>query len=260
METAMDEFTVDDLRRLMRGGADDDQPIELGADTLDVPFAELGYDSLAILDLSSRIGLDRGIRVPDDAVQRMTTPREAVNYVNEILLGSTPGTPSGARSDVGHTDNEIVIAAPMELVWTMTNDIESWPRLFSEYARAEVLSRAGNTVRFRLTMHPDPQGNEWSWVSERTADPETRTVRSRRVEPGWFEHMDIHWEYRPVDGGVAMRWVQDFRMRSDSPVDDAAMTRQINQNSVVQMTRIKGLVEQAAAEGRDMLAATEAGG
>jgi len=268
----MAEFTVEDLRRLMRSGVGEDR--DIGADSLDVPFAELGYDSLAILDLSSRIGLDRGIRVPDDAVQRMTTPREAVNYVNEILLGAPSGTASGAaprapsgvaskqgdaRSGVGHTDNEIVIAAPMELVWKMTNDVESWPRLFSEYAQAEVLSRDGNTVQFRLTMHPDPQGNEWSWVSERTPDPDSRTVRARRVEPGWFEHMDIYWEYRPVDGGVAMRWVQDFRMRSDSPVDDAAMTRQIDKNSVVQMTRIKQIVEQAAVDGRDMLAATEAG-
>ncbi|MGQ4444508.1 polyketide cyclase, partial [Streptomyces violaceoruber] len=37
----------------------------------------------------------------------------------------------------GHTDNEITIAAPMELVWNMTNDIEKWPGLFSEYASVE---------------------------------------------------------------------------------------------------------------------------
>ncbi|MGH3898242.1 MAG: SRPBCC family protein, partial [Pseudonocardiaceae bacterium] len=29
----------------------------------------------------------------------------------------------------------------MELVWSMTNDVESWPQLFSEYASAEILSR-----------------------------------------------------------------------------------------------------------------------
>jgi len=55
----------------------------------------------------------------------------------------------------GHSDNSIVINAPMDLVWDMTNDIESWPELFSEYAAAEVLTRQGNTVTFRLTMRPD---------------------------------------------------------------------------------------------------------
>ena len=41
----------------------------------------------------------------------------------------------------GHTQNEIVIAAPLELVWDMTNDLENWPQLFSEYAAVEVLGR-----------------------------------------------------------------------------------------------------------------------
>jgi hypothetical protein len=27
----------------------------------------------------------------------------------------------------GHTDNAVVIAAPMDLVWDMTNDVENWP-------------------------------------------------------------------------------------------------------------------------------------
>lgn len=146
----------------------------------------------------------------------------------------------------GYTDNSIIIHAPMELVWRMTNDLESWPGLFSEYSSLEVLSREGQTVRFRLTMHPDENGKQWSWVSERTLDPETRTVRAQRVEPGPFEFMRIHWSYREVEGGVEMRWVQHFKMRPDAPVDDEAMTRRINNNSVVQMARIQRLVEEAA--------------
>ena len=53
----------------------------------------------------------------------------------------------------------------------MTNDVESWPELFTEYASAEILDREGDTVRFRLTMHPDENGKVWSWVSERTRRP-----------------------------------------------------------------------------------------
>ncbi|MCO8306936.1 polyketide cyclase, partial [Streptomyces sp. RKCA-744] len=33
----------------------------------------------------------------------------------------------------GHTDNEVMIKAPFDLVWDMTNDLENWPQLFSEY-------------------------------------------------------------------------------------------------------------------------------
>ncbi len=72
-----------------------------------------------------------------------------------------------------HTDNEIVIDAPRDFVWERMMDIESWPNLFSEYAKAEVIEEDGDTVRFRLTTHPDPEydGQVWSWVSERVADP-----------------------------------------------------------------------------------------
>ncbi|QMU78181.1 polyketide cyclase [Streptacidiphilus sp. PB12-B1b] len=146
----------------------------------------------------------------------------------------------------GHTDNEIVIEAPLDFVWSTTNDLESWPQLFSEYAAVEVLERSGPTVRFRLTMHPDEQGQVWSWVSERTPDPQTHTVRAHRVETGPFEFMDIFWEYTEVPGGVRMRWVQDFHMKPQAPVDDDGMTAHLNRNTVIQMELIKKKVEAAA--------------
>ena len=85
----------------------------------------------------------------------------------------------------------------MDLVWDLTNDVETWPELFSEYRSAEVIDRTGDTVRFRLTMHPDDAGNAWSWVSERTTSRATRTVRAQRVETGWFEYMQILWSSGP---------------------------------------------------------------
>jgi ribosome-associated toxin RatA of RatAB toxin-antitoxin module len=145
----------------------------------------------------------------------------------------------------GHTDNAITINAPMDLVWTMTNDVESWPQLFSEYSEATILDQRGDTVQFRLTLHPDENGKSWSWVSERTPDPRTRTVRAHRVETGVFEYMNIRWEYEQVDGGVRMRWIQDFQMKPDAPLDDAGMTDRLNRNTAVQMDRIKKLVEEA---------------
>ncbi|MFD7668955.1 SRPBCC family protein [Streptomyces sp. NPDC059788] len=145
-----------------------------------------------------------------------------------------------------HTDNAITIAAPMELVWDMTNDIASWPRLFSEYSAAEVLRRDGNTVRFRLSLHPDPQGVVWSWVSDRTADPDSRTVRSHRVELGPFKYMSLFWEYVRADGGVRLRWVQDFEMKPGAPLDDAGMSDRINTNSATQLKLIKDAIEAAA--------------
>ncbi len=149
----------------------------------------------------------------------------------------------------GHTDNAIVIDAPMDLVWSITNDVPNWPNLFSEYASAEILKREGATVTFRLTMHPDESGTSWSWVSERTSDEASRTVRARRVETGPFDYMNIHWEYVQQDDGVRMRWVQRFAMRPDAPIDDAAMTERLNRNTAIQMKLIKEKIEVTARAG-----------
>lgn len=139
----------------------------------------------------------------------------------------------------GHTENEITIPAPLDLVWDITNDVENWPQLFSEYASAEIVERDGDRVVFRLTMHPDENGQVWSWVSERTADRASRTVRAHRVETGPFQYMDIHWSYQDAPEGVRMRWVQDFSMKPGAPLDDEAMTNRINENSKVQLELIR---------------------
>ena len=143
----------------------------------------------------------------------------------------------------GHTRNSVLIEAPFDVVWNVTNDIENWPDLFTEYASVEVLERRGDTVRFRLTMHPDEAGRVWSWVSERTPDRAKRDVEAYRVETGPFEYMNIYWSYDDEPGGVRMTWVQDFAMRPDAPVDDKGMTERIDTNSVIQMDVIKKKVE-----------------
>ena len=147
-----------------------------------------------------------------------------------------------------HTDNDVVIKAPRKYVWERMMDIESWPELFSEYAKAEVIERDGDYVKFRLTTHPDPDydGQVWSWVSERTADPSTFTSKSKRIETGPFEHMDIQWYFEEADGGTRMRWVQDFAMKPSAPADDASAQDYMNKNTKVQMQVIKERLEEAA--------------
>ncbi|WP_298796337.1 SRPBCC family protein [uncultured Pseudonocardia sp.] len=146
----------------------------------------------------------------------------------------------------GHTDNAVVIAAPMDLVWDLTNDVASWPDLFSEYSAAEILRHDGDTIRFRLSLQPDENGKVWSWVSDRTPEAATRTSRSMRVETGPFKYMFLFWEYTEVDGGVRMRWVQDFEMKPAAPLDDAGMTERLNTNTATQMELIRSRVEAAA--------------
>jgi len=142
-----------------------------------------------------------------------------------------------------HTDNAVVIAADLDTVWTMTNDVADWPNLFSEYAGAEVLEADERRLLFRLTTKPDPDGSVWSWVSERFPDREHLVATARRVETGPFEYMNLRWDYREVPGGVEMRWRQDFTMKAGFRFDDEHMTERLNRTSREQMAHIKGVVE-----------------
>lgn len=145
----------------------------------------------------------------------------------------------------GHTDNQIRIEAPFDLVWDITNDVPNWPDLFTEYAATEVVSEGGDTITFRLTMYPDDNGVTWSWVSERTRFRDEKRTHSHRIETGPFEYMNLDWYYEEVEGGVILRWVQDFHMRDTAPVDDEWMTNNINKNSKVQLQIIKDKIEKA---------------
>ncbi|ASW55184.1 SRPBCC family protein [Plantactinospora sp. KBS50] len=199
-------------------------------------LADLGMDSLALLELQAVVSDRYGVLLPE---------RAALLSIAEIAdLVARQSDRSG--SPAGHTDNSVVIAAPFELVWELTNDVPGWPTLFTEYASAEVLRRSGDTVLFRLTMVPDEAGVAWSWVSERTADRDRREVRAHRVETGPFEYMRIHWSYAEVPEGTRMTWVQDFAMRPDAPVTDAQMTERINTNSRLQMEIIRQRIEGVA--------------
>ena len=143
------------------------------------------------------------------------------------------------------TRNQIVIDAPIDQVWEITNDVARWPQLFSEYAEANIVERHGDTVRFELVMHPEADGTVWRWVSERTTNREDWTVRAHRVETGPFEFMKIDWRFEPVAEGTLMIWKQCFSMRPEAPADDEQATEYLNRNTRIQMRAVKDRLEGA---------------
>ncbi|MFC3979715.1 acyl carrier protein [Streptosporangium jomthongense] len=78
-------FGVDDLRRILREGAGADEAVDLDNDILDRRFDELGYESIALLETGSRIEREYGIRLDDEALGEVRTPRALIDLVNEQL-------------------------------------------------------------------------------------------------------------------------------------------------------------------------------
>jgi|RhiMethySRZTD1v2_1073278.scaffolds.fasta_scaffold4218198_2 minimal PKS acyl carrier protein len=76
-------FTLDELRELMQACAGVEDDIDLSADIDDIEFEELGYDSLAVLEVASHVQRKYSVPMPDECVEYMKTPRLAVEYINE---------------------------------------------------------------------------------------------------------------------------------------------------------------------------------
>lgn len=80
----MSELTIDKLTRIMRTCAGEDESVSLDGDIYDVPFSDLGYDSLALMETTARVEREFGLSLPDD-VATATTPRDFLDAVNRHI-------------------------------------------------------------------------------------------------------------------------------------------------------------------------------
>ncbi|ANN15830.1 actinorhodin polyketide synthase [Amycolatopsis orientalis] len=83
-------FTLDHLRATLRAaaGADDISSLEGAID--DTEFVSLGYDSIALLETTSRIEREWSVSLDEQAMAAASTPRELVALVNAHLSAKTP--------------------------------------------------------------------------------------------------------------------------------------------------------------------------
>jgi len=83
----MRAFTLDDLKGIMQRAGGIDGASELDVESADTSFYDLGYDSLAVLEIAARIQEDFTVRLSDDMVERLASPSDAISVVNELLAG-----------------------------------------------------------------------------------------------------------------------------------------------------------------------------
>lgn len=82
---APDVFTLEDLKRILREAAGEEDGVEVDAGTLDTLFDELGYESLALLETGLRIEREFGIKLDDETMFEAATPRALIDVVNAHL-------------------------------------------------------------------------------------------------------------------------------------------------------------------------------
>ena len=147
---------------------------------------------------------------------------------------------------MGHTCNSITINAQYDLIFDISNHIERWTELFGdEYVKAEVLSREGNRIEFRLT---DKDGN--SWTSFRLLYKEHNFAYAQKNEPTFpFKYMKIVWLYTPMADGIKMTWIQHFEMDPKfEKFTEEQIVGFVNEHSQHNMEIFKNVIEKEAGE------------
>jgi len=144
---------------------------------------------------------------------------------------------------MGHTCNSIIINAPYDKVFDISNDIDRWKDLFGgEYTKSEVIKKEGNKITFRLT---DNEGRTWqSWRLLFKDKYFTYAERGNPLFP--FKYMKIIWLYTPTEEGIELTWIQHFKMDEKAKFTDQQVEEFINKHSKENLKIFKEVIEKEA--------------
>ncbi|SNT40078.1 acyl carrier protein [Rhodococcoides kyotonense] len=81
----MAEFGLQELKVELQRAAGEDEAVDLDGDILETSFEDLGYDSLALLEVVGSISRGHGITIADDLFIEVETPRQFIDLVNTSI-------------------------------------------------------------------------------------------------------------------------------------------------------------------------------
>ncbi|MDI1463875.1 acyl carrier protein [Catellatospora sp. KI3] len=84
--STVSDFTIDDVRRVLSDVAGASSALD--GDISQTSFADLGYDSLALLETTARLQRELSIKLPDDAVLAVRTPAQLIDLVSTARIAS----------------------------------------------------------------------------------------------------------------------------------------------------------------------------
>ncbi len=110
-----------------------------------------------------------------------------------------------------HTENSILIRAPLEQVYETTAQLERWPAMLPHYRWIRVLRRGpGNADSEMIVQMAARRG--WlpiHWTSQFAADRHRVELRFRHLK-SFTKGMEVTWTYTPTRDGVLVRIRHDL--------------------------------------------------
>lgn len=101
-----------------------------------------------------------------------------------------------------HTENSIVINAPLDEVFQMTSNLLLWPKVLPHYRWIRIL-RAGDDG-LTVCMAARRGWLPIRWTSQFVADPNARELRFHHLK-AFTRDMDVKWTFTPTPEGVLVR-------------------------------------------------------
>ena len=82
----MTALTLPELRALLVDAAGASDAADVTDDYGNQPFADLGYDSLALMESAAVLKRRHGVEIPEDVLGTLTTPNEMLAFVNSTRV------------------------------------------------------------------------------------------------------------------------------------------------------------------------------
>jgi uncharacterized membrane protein len=109
-----------------------------------------------------------------------------------------------------HTENSIVIRAPLEKVFQTTANLLLWPRILPHYRWIRVLDSTNEGLLVRMAARwgwPRLRGRGWipiQWTSRFQVDRAARELHFHHLK-AFTRGMKVTWTYTPTPDGVQVR-------------------------------------------------------
>jgi uncharacterized membrane protein len=146
-----------------------------------------------------------------------------------------------------HTEHQIEVAAPIDVVYALISDVTRWPRVFGPTIHAERLELDGSAERIRLWATAN--GDIKTWVSERLLDAAGSRISFRQtVSQSPVAAMSGEWILRPgPDATTSVLLTHDYTPVQDVPGAREWIEQAVERNSTAELRALKRAAESAAA-------------
>lgn len=108
-----------------------------------------------------------------------------------------------------HTENEIVIHAPITRIFDLASAVERWPDLLPHYRWVRILRDDGDARLVEMAAERSRFPVHW-WALE-TCDPNVPRIQFRHVR-GVTTGMEVEWSFEDLQDAVRVRILHDLRL------------------------------------------------